>query len=176
MELFDKKYVYFMWDDELEGKRCFTSNDINKLVDYVNNNDNLAIDTINKGNSEYPFSANCTPVRFAYYDPNYDIKWAWIHKKQLQIQLYPNGDWTDTDYDNLIDLEEDLNQYTLRIKPEEEIVQPTDNLSQANLENYINGFPSVINPCKLCYFGESHFGNREKYRHCRWFYGSYFEV
>ena len=42
MELFDKKFVYFMWDDELKGKRVITADSINCLIDRVNKGENRA--------------------------------------------------------------------------------------------------------------------------------------
>ncbi len=38
MDLFDKKFVYFMWDDELEAREGFFADYIGDLEDYVNSN------------------------------------------------------------------------------------------------------------------------------------------
>ena len=39
MELFDKDYVHFMWDDELQDKTGFFAPGISSLIDYVNGNE-----------------------------------------------------------------------------------------------------------------------------------------
>ena len=36
MNLFDKKFVRFMWEDELESKMCFVADKINVLEAAVN--------------------------------------------------------------------------------------------------------------------------------------------
>lgn len=90
MELFDKKYVYFMWDDKLEGKKGFVADHIDTLVNLVNLNSNIC--TISKTNhNSYPFvsdrmSLGFNFAQFAYYDPNYELKVA--HLNGVAIESY----------------------------------------------------------------------------------------
>ena len=34
MELFGKNFVYFIWEDELDGKECFCADAISDLQEY----------------------------------------------------------------------------------------------------------------------------------------------
>ena len=57
MELFDKKYVYFMWDDSLEGKEGFFADDISVLAARVNGHHTKAYGKVCKAEStSYPFA------------------------------------------------------------------------------------------------------------------------
>ena len=38
MELFNEKFVHFLWHDELDGKECFVASEIDDLVRAVNEN------------------------------------------------------------------------------------------------------------------------------------------
>lgn len=90
MELFDKKYVYFMWDDKLKEKKGFVANHINTLVSLVNSNTNMC--TILKTvDHSHPFLSDRDPTsysftQFAYYDPNYELKIA--HNNGETIESY----------------------------------------------------------------------------------------
>lgn len=90
MKLFDKKYVYFMWDDELKEKKGFVANHIDTLVSFVNSNSDMC--TILKTVDEsYPFLSDREPTgygfaQFAYYDPNYELKVA--HHNGVAIEFY----------------------------------------------------------------------------------------
>lgn len=90
MELFDKKYVYFMWNDKLEGKKGFVADYIDTLVNLVNLNSNMC--TISKTNhNSYPFVSDRMSLgfnfsQFAYYDPNYELKVA--HLNGVAIEFY----------------------------------------------------------------------------------------
>ena len=116
MELFDKKYVHFMWEDELEGKEGFFDDYINDLHLHVNNGDSLRFHKCKQSNNEaYPFcfgdeDACCS---FFYCDPNYEIKRAYNEGKQIQVKSPYNNNWVDIikpDWD-------ESREY--RIKPEE---------------------------------------------------------
>lgn len=115
-ELFNKKFVYFMWDDGLIGKDCFTASSIKELITKVNERDVKC--QVKKGdNDEFPFKANIFQYKFAYYDPNYDIKIAYNEGKQIQFQSLVDGGWCDCD-----ELSEDSwdDDYKYRIKPAED--------------------------------------------------------
>lgn len=110
MELFDKKFVHFMWSNELAGKKCFVSYFINDLESMVNSKDKSYLDTVvfseDKAN---PFRATTGKYSFAYYDPNYECKLAYRKGKQIQYRV------GDTWLDCVPDWNED---YEYRVKPE----------------------------------------------------------
>lgn len=88
MELFDEKYVYFMWDDKLKEKKGFVANHINTLVSFVNSNTDMCtiLQTVDKS---YPFLSDREPTgygfsQFAYYDPNYELKVAYNNGKTIE--------------------------------------------------------------------------------------------
>ena len=121
MELFDKKYVHFMWEDELEGKRGFFADSIETLKSFVEtkNLKNLEPQYYNtvsySGNGHYPFCSDdyCKFI-FFYYDPNYECKKAYAEGKQIQIRCKTCDDsWIDCDEPEWFDSIE------YRIKPEE---------------------------------------------------------
>jgi len=109
--IFDKQFVYFMWDYSLKDKRCFVADSIDMLQHYVETyNDKYKFKYVVKKDSAigaFPFCAYIakgTPAhyRFAYYDPLYDIKWAWKQGKRIQCRCH-SGAWLDAstpDWDN----------------------------------------------------------------------------
>lgn len=95
MPKFDKKFVHFMWDDELEGKKCFVEDKIDELklaVEEGNFNqfDNISNSTLVNA----PFGAISNFWKFAYYDPYYDLKLAYEQGKTIQFHNY-SGEWQD---------------------------------------------------------------------------------
>ena len=96
VKLFNKRFVYFMWDDELKGKTGFVSNDIKCLHDYVNNQFS-AIESIEQSSDEsQPFkTTDGIRFRFFYYDPNYDVKKAFNEGKKIQYRVKEFVDWED---------------------------------------------------------------------------------
>lgn len=116
--LFNKKFVHFLWEDELEGKKGFFADDINVLKDSVNNGDSKRIGRVRLGRVRFgeinfPFNKDWNNVdyRFFYYDPNYECKCAYAEGKQIQYEL--DGEWYDLDEPNWD------SDYNFRIKPEE---------------------------------------------------------
>lgn len=94
MELFDKRFVHFMWDNELEGKEGFFADDIATLEGFVNTKAHVFIVSKSKLKDK-PFSIKGGGFRFFYYDPSYDCKKAYAEGKQIQYQ-FPDGDmWYD---------------------------------------------------------------------------------
>lgn len=112
MELFDKRFVHFMWDDELKGKKCFVADNINTLIECVK--EGTATYKVHwSGNIGMPIECDdLVRYHFAYYDPNYEVKKAFNEGKKIQVHC-TNGIWSDCDepkwYDNC----------KYRIKPEE---------------------------------------------------------
>lgn len=99
MDLFDKRYVYFMEDRNITGKKCFVADSIDRLIIAVNNNldDYKGFVTNNSSKdsryplvaqpvSDYPLSV-CKFYKFAYYDPNYECKIAYEKGKQIQVRI-----------------------------------------------------------------------------------------
>jgi hypothetical protein len=99
MELFDKKFVHFMWDDELEGKECFVADDISTLKSDVSHKAcSKRFGNVKKGLLEYPFQIKSWNWRFAYYDPNYEVKRAFNEGKKVQVKRIDCfADWIDCD-------------------------------------------------------------------------------
>lgn len=115
MELFDKKFVYFLWEDKLEGKICFYEDNINDLKQSVNNNLKSFTSALSYSDvPSYPFrvTKDRWSWRFAYYDPDYDCKVA--YEKGEKIQFRPKGDFTWVDCASPQWSED----YEYRIKPE----------------------------------------------------------
>lgn len=116
--LFDKKYVHFVWSDELAGKEVITAGGIDSLTAQVNR-EHISFDVVRENpDSEFPFYAIETHriYRFVYYDPNYKVKKAYAEGKQIQYKAKDTGLWCDWN-DNLCRcaFHEDV-EY--RIKPE----------------------------------------------------------
>lgn len=117
-ELFDKKYVHFMWEDELEGKEGFFSDSVENLQSCVILNHEPAFGTV-RGKSnvfDFPFlregEVAICKYRFFYYDPNYKCKRAYAEGKQIQFKNII-GNWED------IDCPKWNKGMEYRIKPEE---------------------------------------------------------
>lgn len=101
MELFDKKFVYFMWDDELRGKECFYDDNIDGLRKSVDENDTDFKGCLEPNTSDYPFrpilrGKTCCSWRFAYYDPNYECKVAYSEGKKIQHRRKGEKDWYES--------------------------------------------------------------------------------
>lgn len=94
MTLYDKKYVYFEWDDKLEGKEVILARTINDIKEFVNSGDKGRFFIVHKGN-DLPFSNGTVDCEFCYYDPYYKFRKAYIEGKQLQFKDPDNGRWED---------------------------------------------------------------------------------
>lgn len=118
MELFDKKFVHFMWDAELEGKECFIADSIDELESRVNENDSAFLCRAQySGCKSYPFYDDKYNWKFAYYDPNYALKIACHEERQIQCRRIGYENWVDTPkpcWDN--------KHWVYRIKPEIQFV------------------------------------------------------
>lgn len=86
MELFDKKYVHFLYDFNLHGKRGFFANDIGTLIRHVENNSSAVKDApVKFRDSFFPFEDNSgSEWKFFYFDPLYE--WKWLYKSGKKIQ------------------------------------------------------------------------------------------
>lgn len=119
IELFDKRYVYLEWSDELEGKDCVLAKSYKDLKDFVNSGNEGRIFKVNKGNGK-PFTNGCSECDFCYFDPNLAVKKAWLEGKT--VQYYSSFDkWEDLILAENCNIEEylafDWGKYKWRIKP-----------------------------------------------------------
>lgn len=96
MELYDKKYVYFEWDKELEGKKGFFANTINELKAKVENGFELLECHFSNNHAGFHFSNSISnsAYQFFYYDPYYEYRRAYNEGKQIQFKDW-NDDWVD---------------------------------------------------------------------------------
>ena len=116
-EIFDKRFVHFMWDDELEGKKVFVADGVNTLIECVEKG--TATYTVQYSrNMKMPFERDdFVCYRFAYYDPNYEIKKAFNEGKEIQYQLVSGVDWGCVDSEEALECRiEEGRQF--RVKPE----------------------------------------------------------
>lgn len=116
MPKFEKKYCYCVWDNELKGKRCFVSDDIDALQRVVEVNDtNWLRDITGKSTyAPFPFSNTENYFRFCYHDPYYELKLAREEGKVIQRYWKSEQEWDEYIGD---DFPDDISFY--RIKPEE---------------------------------------------------------
>ena len=121
MTLYDSKFVYFEWDDELEGKEVILARTIKDLKEFVSSGDKDRFFVVQKGN-DLPFSNGTVDCGFCYYDPYYEFRKAYIEGKQLQFKNR-NGDWEDV---SGVPLFNGVDEY--RIKPDNYV--PFDTLQE----------------------------------------------
>lgn len=121
IKLFDKKYIYLEWSDELEEKDCILAKTYQDLKDFVNSGDEDRFCKAHKG-KEKPFTNLWSECDFCYFDPNLKVKKALIDGKSVQYYSEFNK-WTDLklwgSIENYLD-NEDWDKYKWRIKPTEE--------------------------------------------------------
>ena len=76
MPKFEKKYVHFMWDDKLKGKKVFYADDIDTLIQDVTDGNDIGI--VKEGEfTSAPFEVKRDCWKFVYFDPYYDLKIAY---------------------------------------------------------------------------------------------------
>ena len=100
-KIFDPKFVHFMWDDSMKGKKGFYADCIDSLINHVEMNSSDFYGQLQGKSSSCPFRIlNGAHWRFFYYDPLYEVKWAWKQGKQIQSRsaVAIDSEWKDTDY------------------------------------------------------------------------------
>lgn len=113
-ELFNSKFVHCVWTDELEGKECFLEDNIGDLIHSVEINYSVRRQ-VHFGGSNRPFDDGNCEWRFAYYDPNYEVKYAFYKEgKTIQFRSLIDGTWHTCDKPTWLD------GYMYRVKLEEE--------------------------------------------------------
>jgi hypothetical protein len=126
VDLYNPKFVHFEWDGSLLGKKGFYNDDMGCLKKEIRNEGPRMMGTlIDCCEDSTPFIIqspnNCPPStwKFFYYDPNYEVKWAYF-KEGETVQYRPRcaSNWTvipegvDTTFFD--------NNCEYRIKPEED--------------------------------------------------------
>ena len=115
MELFDKKFVYFMWDDALKGKKVFVADYIDELCSHVEEGYECDLhEVVKSADVSMPFQVrDDLNFTFAYYDPNYEVKRAFYKEgKQIQVAYKGANNWVDCDEPEWVD------GCQFRVKPE----------------------------------------------------------
>lgn len=125
MEIYNKKFVYFDWDKELDGKKGFVAQNIASLKSQVNNNPKTMVTLSGSDDDVCPFTyyvdneITCD-YQFAYYDPYYEVKKALLEGKTIQYYRKEFNEWTDLylicSVEDYLD-NEDWDIYEWRIKP-----------------------------------------------------------
>ena len=89
--------MYFEWNDSLKGKKGFIAQDMHSLKKQVDESSDLIIELCPSHNDITPFADenNGSQYRFAYYDPNYEVKSAWIKGKVIQYLDDIKHEWKD---------------------------------------------------------------------------------
>lgn len=158
MELYDKKYVYFEWDDKLEGKKCFVGADISYIKKQVNKSTDTITEIHHSFDNTKPFTTGYYNYSFAYYDPNYETKKAYNEGKKLQWKYRYEKQWKDWNEDTPPCFRDDTCGYELRVKPEQYLViiktalKIEFGISESKIKNYIKHgyiyFKGTYEECK----------------------------
>lgn len=94
MPKFERKYVHFMWNDVLKGKKCFVADSIGLLYSFVERNlKSYRYEIIGEGDGKAPFKINGpgnASMVFCYHDPWYDLKVAYEEGKTIQAHVSGN--------------------------------------------------------------------------------------
>ena len=122
-DLFDPQLVRCVWDDALEGMRCFASDSLCGLRESVcsgNESRRLTLKAAEPDEmwTDYPFSTDEGPhLRYAYFDPYYRTKLAYLNGAQIQYinRTLKNDVWHNCDGPCW-----DVDVYDFRVKPEPE--------------------------------------------------------
>lgn len=110
MKLYDPKFVHFEWNDKLDGQYCFVANYIGNLIKYVNENNTSEYGKVSEAGEYSSSPFNCEiegdtyySYTFVYYDPNYNIKYAYlIQHKDIYYKLRNhNTDWLEVMSENI---------------------------------------------------------------------------
>lgn len=137
MNLYDKRFVYFEWDDKLDGKEGFVADDICELTNCVLGGD-FHYTKVRKGPSTaYPFkdTTNNNDWVFFYYDPKYEVKRAYTEGEKIQYKFPEWKQWRNISDADREDIEkkglswfDDDVEY--RINPEEPEVRPFEDINE----------------------------------------------
>lgn len=87
MKLFDEKFVHVLWDDNLAGSRGFVANNIQELIDKVEEkrpDKQFEIRKSENPNAPFFMSGIGCSYPFAYIDPYYEIKVAYLNGEKIE--------------------------------------------------------------------------------------------
>lgn len=158
MPKFEKEFVHFMWDDELEGKTVFFADYIPNLQRKVENNAIEHYTKVTRSDDLLPFRMNdgLSSWQFVYFDPHYELKLA--HEQGKKIECKRKGDaWGDLDWD-YTPSPEWLDDHEYRIMQEEE--NPVTNRELARWLAQGRG------ECRLCSIGDVSPYAQMAFRYC----------
>ena len=144
MILFDEKFIHCMWSDELKGKECFVADNIYDLRHHVNYNENSV--SVSGYDEQFGFEINDTKyashyLPFAYYDPNYDIKWAFHNGEIIYYKDKADNEHSFSKFTVDKDFEFDFEHYECYLKkpePEDYAFNSTDELIAYWESHYCN--------------------------------------
>lgn len=98
-KLFSDEFVHFRWNDALESRKGFVSDSIDTLERTVDSGGMKELVLHKSESNAYPFVIGDGTDRwkFAYYDPHYELKKAWMEGKRVQYMttIYAKNDWKD---------------------------------------------------------------------------------
>lgn len=101
MELFDKKCVYCMWEDKLDGVAGFIADNVESLHDQIRRNGDPVVTVTSSGDEGWPFKDEEEVAwKFFYYDPMYLYKRDFIRGKKVQYRVNGEGPWEDVQKDH----------------------------------------------------------------------------
>ena len=122
-DLFDPQLVRCVWDDALDGMRCFAADHLDDLRELVRSGNESRRLTLQKTEpdevwTDYPFRTEEGPrLRYAYYDPYYGMKLAYLNGAQIQ---YINRRLDDDDWQDCSGPCWNTDEYDYRVRPEPE--------------------------------------------------------
>lgn len=120
MKLFDRKYLHCMWSEKIDGKKCLLSDNLSDLIKDVNNGTAfdpeviLACGHVKRSDGVHIMAVDGTTWTYAYFDPNYECKVAYIKGMTVQVRM-ADGHWEDNPYPRWCDNDE------YRVKLEEPV-------------------------------------------------------
>ena len=157
MELYDKKFVYFEWNDILEGKKCFLATNPTDLKMNVNCGcTDYYGEVEQKSDKNFPFRLKnskswANEGCFVYYDPSYEIKKAFYEDKTIQYK--ENGRWMDWKFKSLPSLSIDDCNDEWRIKPIEDEISNKNYFLNIYKCDYFRNFKISEFPTKNSIYG-----------------------
>lgn len=156
MDIFNKDFVKYVWDESLIDKDCFVADDIDTLKSIVNSESPIAYEIEkNPGGIGFKGTVNERTWNFAYYDPNYELKVKF--ERGYTIQTWEDYDAGEDSYeDTHTGHWEDCKNPTwgvdkkYRVKPDEE-----GYLSPKEREMYKNAISKLYKKTGISLYNET---------------------
>ncbi|MBR6612930.1 MAG: hypothetical protein IKK93_12025 [Campylobacter sp.] len=102
MKLFDEKFVHVLWNDDLAGSQGFVANNIQELIEKVEEkrpDKQFEIRKSENQNAPFFMSGIGCSYPFAYIDPYYEIKVAYLEGKTIEWYNTFKDCWCPIDND-----------------------------------------------------------------------------